>query len=571
MTQEPQKKDKANAKRSSGDAEKPIVDTAGAEDLDDNPEDEGRPSSGLGQRLGGLFKKPKGPPAASEDTPGPVGGPAEPAQSARSLAEVRFALARAEDEYFDAEILGKEAYPICLVGCGQAGSEMAGTFRMKPNFVPAYLPEYYPVRAITVDTQPAISRSLENAIGWVEDAVQLHIQSPTEDMFKDILERGAERAKTGPLSPIVRKLGGQLEFVTGGAGGRTLRGRAAALRNFLEEDTREAEGYFNTLENAKVFSRETNAYLLSFSSLGGGTGSGSAPVVVEYMRSKLQPIPAATFSISVVPEPRRSSGRRRNDPRLLANRLAASYYMVTSPAIDGVILSDNLKITEVGYKRFLDIDLYLQDMLMPFFLAHQPSYQFAVQMDPRNVAADLQPSQGKSELIAACFALCPLNDASKKLYRGKKHVLPLRAGQRVPELEDLLTSALAHPSIECEAGTALRAMALVAGPPWALQAMELDTPAMVADFQEKLEEHALDPDFARGFARPFAARFPGMNDVRLTVLLSAPRLPRLEKNLCEALADEGWAPKEGETLATALRRLDEQMVRDKVLKDMEGD
>ena len=45
------------------------------------------------------------------------------------------------EDYFAEEVHAREYIPICLLGCGQAGTELAGTFRLKPDYVPAYLPQ----------------------------------------------------------------------------------------------------------------------------------------------------------------------------------------------------------------------------------------------------------------------------------------------------------------------------------------------------------------------------------------------------------------------------------------------
>ena len=63
--------------------------------------------------------------------------------------------------YFRQTLHGNETCPICLVGCGQAGTEMVGFFRLKPDFVTAYTAEYYPVRAAAFDTQSALGENLK--------------------------------------------------------------------------------------------------------------------------------------------------------------------------------------------------------------------------------------------------------------------------------------------------------------------------------------------------------------------------------------------------------------------------
>jgi hypothetical protein len=61
-----------------------------------------------------------------------------------------------------------------------------------------------------------------------------------------------------------------------------------------------------------------------------------------------------------------------------------------------------------------------------------------------------------------------------------------------------------------------------------------------------------------------------MTDIRLTVLLSGPKFPGLEQGIRAALGDADWSPADGESLADALRRLEERDVRQKGLIFMNG-
>ena len=100
-------------------------------------------------------------------------------------AETRNAL----DSYFVEEIHTKEMAPICLLGCGEAGTSLAGYFRLKPDYVPAYLPQFFPVRAIAMDTQGDIHSRLKNRLGWDQSNAQLHIPPPDESLIRTLLEK----------------------------------------------------------------------------------------------------------------------------------------------------------------------------------------------------------------------------------------------------------------------------------------------------------------------------------------------------------------------------------------------
>ena len=310
--------------------------------------------------------------------------------------------ANALEEYFASEIHTKEMSPICLLGCGAAGTELAGIFRLKPDYVPAYLPQFYPVRAIAMDTQANISDLLRHNVGWYEPEAQLHIPPPDEGLIQVLLEQAD--AATGTLASDpesapsgFQSLGGPSR--SGGAGGFTLRGRATGLHHF-GSDNELRQVNTGILESARLLSRGQSGYLLTFSGLGGGTGSGTVPVVASYIQERLQPAPSATFSVCVVPEATSNDmsvdETRRRDPRLLSNLLCALYYMASTHAIDGIILSDNLQVEKQGHKGFANIDRYLQDVLMPIFLSSQARYVYhraSAQLDPANVKLVMSPGQ----------------------------------------------------------------------------------------------------------------------------------------------------------------------------------
>ena len=92
--------------------------------------------------------------------------------------------------------------------------------------------------------------------------------------------------------------------------------------------------------------------------------------------------------------------------------------------------------------------------------------------------------------------------------------------------------------------------------------MKLGTAQCRDGFQDDLYQKVIDPSLEERKPRVFAAAFPEMKDVRMTLLISAPHLPTLEGQLKKALPEEkGWAIEEGETLAGALRRLPEPDIR----------
>lgn len=488
-------------------------------------------------------------------------------------------LAAIEDglvDYFAEEIHSKEFTPICLLGCGAAGTELAGTFRLKPNYVPAYLPRYYPVRAIAMDTQANISDLLKRAVGWYEPQAQLHMNPPDEGQIERLLEQGASHQQSpgeyGDLPPINTFTSSR----GGGAGGFTLRGRATALHHF-GSDNEIRQINTEILNNANLLSRANSGYLLTFSGLGGGTGSGSVPVVVQYIQQILQPSPLATFSLCVVPE--RTSNilagddARPRDPRLLSNLVCALYYLAKCDAINGIILSDNLQIESQGHKGFRNIDQHLQDVLMPLFLSTQahyvPRYLASAQLDPANLRMAMAPGAGGTQdFNAVCYSVCPLSQSSRNVPSDDGQIMAPDPDTGVPDLREMLEVALQNPSIQCDSTSARGVLALISGPLWALEKMVPDA-LTLNSYDNVLFQRCIDPELQADprpdtISRFFAAEFSEMNEVRLMVLLRGPRMRGLENALREGLRREApdWVPGvEGGTLADSLRRVEEPTIR----------
>ena len=478
---------------------------------------------------------------------------------------------------FVEEIHTREMAPVCLLGCGAAGTEIAGYFRLKPDYVPAFLPQFFPVRAIAMDTQANINDLLKQNVGWDQPEAQLHIPPPNESLIHTLLEKGD--AATGRLlenpenwdaaSPALGRVS-----MSGGAGGFTLRGRATALYHF-GADSELRRSNTAMLEQAQLLSRGQSGYLLTFSGFGGGTGSGAVPVVAAYIQERLQPPPSATFSICVIPEATSNSmmhETQSTDPRLLSNLLCALYYLVSTHAINGIILSDNIQLERQGHVGFPSIDRYMQDVLMPVFLAGQARYVYhraSAQLDPANVRLVMAPGQdGSQDLIVACFSRSQLGRTATRRDQTGGNVVPPDPNTGVPNLEQLLDVALRNPTIECETGNARGVLALLSGPEWALEKMVPDVSTLVNFDKDVLLPRCIGDEFRdsadqQGWSRFFVAQFPHMTDVRLTVLLRAPRFRALEYALKRALSEDApdWDLAGNETLAGALRRLDESTVR----------
>lgn len=465
---------------------------------------------------------------------------------------------------YQEESARREAHSICLIGCGEAGSKLAGVFRLKPDFVPTYLTSHYPVRALVMDTQSDLAEKMNDLFNWRDPRVQVSFDPPPPTEYGRLLGTSPPDSE----DPDDEQQGsGYTVGRTGGAGGFTLLGRASAIYNILEND-QAADTIRGSLADGGVFSRENNGYLLTLSGLGGGTGSGIVPIVTDWMQRTLQPPPTTTFSLCVLPESRGDDAiaAEWGEPRLLSNLLTSLYYLAKATSVNGVILADNLTMEDLGHPNFIGkdgINRYLQDVLMPLFLSAQTTYHFnpfGTQLDAANVRTTLSPKgDGLHEFLATGFSIIPLRRAPDRIRRMTGSIVPPGPDGELPTISDMLDKALEATAVECEPNTARNALALLAGPERHLRRVVRDNRER-RRFEEELRSN-LDEDGSS--SRVFMASFPQMTDIRLTVLLSGPRFPQIEQGIRQALDDPEWAPRDGESLADALRRLPEETIMER--------
>ena len=460
---------------------------------------------------------------------------------------------------YQEESARREAHSICLIGCGEAGSKLVGVFRLKPDFVSTYLAAHYPVRAVVMDTQSDLPEKMNELFSWRDPRVQISFDPPPPTEFGRLLSIGPP---DGADEADERQGSGYTVGRTGGAGGFTLLGRASAIYNILENE-QAADTIRGSLADGGIFSRENNGYLLTLSGLGGGTGSGVVPIMTEWMQRTLQPPPTTTFSLCVLPESQGAAGPEWGEPRLLSNLLSSLYYLAKTPSVNGVILADNLLMEGLGHPNFIGrdgINRFLQDVLMPLFLSAQTSYHFnpfGTQLDAANVRTTLSPKgDGLHEFIATGFSIVPLRKAPERIRHMTGSIVPIGEDGELPAISDMLDKALEATVVECEPNTARNALALLAGPERHLRRMVGDNRER-RRFEEELRSR-LDDDGSS--SRFFLASFPQMTDIRLTVLLGGPRFPQIEQEIRQALGDPEWAPRDGESLADALRRLPEEAI-----------
>ena len=488
--------------------------------------------------------------------------PTPPVGDPGAVVDIDLDIRSAVNQYME-ESARREAHSICLIGCGEAGSKLAGVFRLKPDFVSTYLAANYPVRAVVMDTQSDLPEKMNDLFSWRDPRVQLSFDPPPPAEFGRLLDMAPE----GGPDVAEQQGSGYTVGRTGGAGGFTLLGRASAIYNILENE-QATDTIRDSLADGGVFNRENNGYLLTFSGLGGGTGSGIVPIVTEWMQRNLQPPPTTTFSLCVLPEGRRdiTTGTEWGEPRLLSNLLTSLYYLAQTPSVNGVMLADNLLMEELGHPDFIGregINRYLQDVLMPLFLSAQTAYHFnpfGTQLDAANVRTTLSPKgDGMHEFIAAGFSIFPLRNAPERIRRMTGSIVETDPVDGMPTLSDMLHKALAATVVECQPNTARNALALMAGPERYLRRVVRDNRER-GRFEEQLRGCLGSNSSSSGSARFFMASFPQMTDVRLTVLLGGPRFPRVEEGIRLALGDPNWAPRGDESLADALRRLPEETV-----------
>ena len=464
----------------------------------------------------------------------------------------------AAQDYFQKKVRGTEKNSILLVGCGEAGSRLAATFRLKPEFVAARSPELYPVRAIVMDSQTDLPNRMEERFGWKEPGVQISfIPTPPADYRKH----------------LSAEAGGGAANLTGGYGGAgrfMLDGRIGAMFNF-ESGSQHEQVATQGLAQSMALSRERNAYMLTFSGLGGGTGSGAMPVIVDWLHEKMvlsNNQPVATFSVCIVPEeePNAEFYHALKD----FNLLASLYYMAKAPKLDGVMLADNIRLAEQGFTDYVwDVNPYLQKALMPVFLAAQTAYQptgGAVQLDPADVRNALAPKRsGRHEFVVAGHASDRVEPEETWYGRLTEEVVskvrrqPKKEPYRTKGPEELMDEALQRTTVAWSTGTGRSAIALLAGPQRALREAVPNETARLR-LENRLGAICLDRQMG-SIADFHTASFPMMEELCLTVLIAGCDMPDIESSLERQLGPDGyWARQPEDTLADTLRKLPEGLI-----------
>ena len=195
---------------------------------------------------------------------------------------------------------------------------------------------------------------------------------------------------------------------------------------------------------------------------------------------------------------------------------------------------------------------------MPVFLSTQEAYRYDTQLDPNDVVNTVAGPQRRASFVAAGFSVCPRKGAPRRIIGMEEHLVQAEASTGLPDINSLLDKAFQCTTVECHPRSARSILAVLSGPPDDLKKMA--TQGINSDAMERELENSIRPREVGRPARFAMASFPDMKDIRLTVLLSDPELPAIEEGIRRALEQPEWRPREDQSLADALRELDEEVV-----------
>ena len=467
---------------------------------------------------------------------------------------------------------------IRVVGCGQCGSQIAGTFmHEKPEYVPTRRADYYPIKSVAFDTDDAITQILAREWGWERRENIFVLPMPSAHYLTDRIIQGEGFSSQDQTRAVLF-----VQEQQGGVGGQPFLGRLAAEStlmsdsNFVQSDVFSLRDRIRDSLRAQDF---TKGILLTCNSLTGGTGTGFSPVVTRFMREKVGFSSDLTLNISILPGERET--REQNYPKSI---LASLHNLLTSQTetggiVDSVIIIDNdalARICPPDKRRGFDVyNQMIRDMIAPIILApigmyNQPSLTSS--LDTADIRRWIRGGAGfdKPELSTVGYATLPTNVFTNGIlsrFSGRKsRSVKVRQG-----LELLADKALSQFMLGSEGEDPrpnIGGVGVLFGPPNFFDMVDITDIDYLMDYlQQKLK--------LPRFRKPDCLKFPissanKFDYVGLTVLVSGiTSSPRLER-ICETALEGEWTNTYAQykTIADRIRDIDESVIEDMMIGEI---
>jgi cell division GTPase FtsZ len=467
---------------------------------------------------------------------------------------------------------------IRVVGCGQCGSQIAGTFLQdKPEYVPTKRSDYYPIKSVAFDTDDAITQILPREWDWQLRENIFVLPMPSAQYLTDRINQGKDFSTQEQSRAVLF-----LQEQQGGVGGQPFLGRLAAESalmsdsHFVQSDNFSLRDRIRDILRAQDF---TKGILLTCNSLTGGTGTGFSPVVTNFMREKVGFSSDLTLNISILPSERET--KEQNYPKSI---LASLYNLLTSQTetggiVDSVIIIDNDALARYSppdkRKGFDVYNQMVRDMIAPLVLAPIGMYNdtsLTSSLDTADIRRWIRGGAGfdKPELATVGYATLPTkaftNGIVSKFSGQKRSPTKVREG-----MESLADKALSQFMLGCEGEDPrpnVGGVGILFGPPDFFDMVDITDIDYLMDYlQQKLK--------LPRFRKPDCLKFPvssanKIDYVGLTILVSGiTSSPRLER-ICENALEGEWTNTYAQykTIADRIRDIDESVIEDMMIGEI---
>jgi hypothetical protein len=423
--------------------------------------------------------------------------------------------------------------------------------------------EYYPVKWVGFDTHPDMTETLVRKYRYPRERVEnsLLIVDPIPD------DEALARLKKGPSRTATALPRASLGLGASGIGGRPVMGRLTAELKFHEQAGTESWNAYREAAQRMLYPGDI---LLTANSLTGGTGSGFAPYLVDFIANEVMATPRLALNLSVLPSPREMVGR------FPSSILCSLHFLLKNPGVSSVLLVDNGWFYDPerrserpeGIHNMDGVNAWLREALGPVLLsavAMHSRTDLAKTMDAADMKVNLKPHNGlgMAELGAIALAMEPLPRLDR--HYTIDHFL-----------SGLVQACLKRTSVEVgkEGGKIVASglVAMVSAPPVFYERYLHSDAQYHGLLLEALRDQIQwrQGDDRRKMQVGFMS-FPGLQQVRLTVLLAGVEVPRLTREVLnnQALPLDDLPP--GDTQAERIRNIDSSKVMELYEDEVRGD
>ena len=494
-----------------------------------------------------------------------------PVQDARSTSPIQD---NQEDKTPTTTSWGSLKVQIRVVGCGQCGSQIAGTFLLdKPDYVPSRREEFYPIKSVAFDTDESITEVLARNWDWQRRDHIFILPMPSAQYLTDRLLQGKDFTPQQQSRAVLFAQEQQ-----GGVGGLPFLGRLAAESALTSETSFVQSSHFQLRQDIRdqlIAAEFRSGVLLICNSLTGGTGTGFSPVVTTFMREKVGFSADLTLNLSILPSESETAEEKYPSSILASLHSLLVSQKETGGIVDSVIVIDNDALARLcpPNKRpgFATFNQMIRDMITPLLLAPVGRYNvpdLTSSLDTADIKRWIRGGAGfdKPEISTLAYATLPVKEFMTGIvgrFSGRK-VISRKLRQGLDRLADLALSQYVLGKDErprAETG----GVAILFGPPSFFEKVDItDIDFLTDKLREKIG--------TTRFRKPDCLRFPSsqFDYVGLTVLVSGIVSPRLEDICVRALGrDEMMKTWDyNATLAENIRAIDEEVVEEMMIGEI---